>query len=192
KELTLLLKEVCITPYVKEKRRAILLEGETGAGKTSLCKVILNHLKYLENYCFFESTGEPVEKHTPYFAWRKVFESIFLLNADNGFGSSEMKITSKMELLCPELIKYIPLLSSVVGVDIPENNFTRQLEGKRRMDKMNQLLITILQRVTRNKTYILVFDDFHYFDNASVELLKQFLVCDKKSPLLLILCYKPT
>lgn len=109
------------------------------------------------------------------------------------YEKTEQRINNKLKEMCPDMIDYLPLLSSVLAVDIPDNKITKNLQGKGRSDKIAQVFLTILRKASVGKTVVVIFDDLQYFDSESLLLLNQFLQADKKSvPKVALLFYKST
>jgi predicted ATPase len=86
-------------------------------------------------------------------------------------GELEAAVCSRIEL-DEELKKMLPLLSSVLPLGWPENEWTAQMKGAIRADNTNRLLARILEHVAKEKPLVLLLEDLQYFDSASLGLLR--------------------
>lgn len=153
----------------EENTKFILIEGEAGSGKSFL-------LSYFRSFArkssFNAVTGSAysIESSTAYFAWREIFVSIFNWDSKE-MDDVSVKSESIMKVLLqhsPDLIEHLPLLNNILGVDFEENEKTKQMSGQVRAEKLETLILTILQHKGES---IFIFENAQWLDSASWRLI---------------------
>src|SRR6202041_3720056 len=89
----------------------------------------------------------------------------------------------------PELQELIPLLGAVLAVDIPDNHTTAQMSGEARSHATQNLLVQLLQSAAASGPYLLVLEDVHWFDSASLAVAD--LVARQVPPMLFVVTSRP-
>ena len=91
----------------------------------------------------------------------------------------------------PDLLRLVPLLDVLLPIDQPDNDLTRQMQGKVRADNTLALLVALLNKLPGGQktaagpaAKVLVLEDAHWLDSASWALLQ--LVSQQVRPLLLV------
>ncbi len=79
----------------------------------------------------------------------------------------------------------MPLLNSVLPLDLPQNELTAQLTGQLRADNTHKFLLRLLQEAAHNAPLLLLLEDAHWFDSASWSLTR--LILRHVQPLLLLI-----
>src|SRR5688572_14410068 len=176
--------------------QAIILHGEAGIGKTRLMEELL-HQARISQVRSFLGEGNSIEKNTPYFAWRPIFNQVFgieelvnkpqLINEDRA--DVREAVLEKLNQINPELTRSAPLLSVVLPVTIPENEFTSAMTGEVRGSNIRDLLVRLLQNEAHRSPILVALEDLHWFDSASWTLLAD--VYQKVRPLLLVVDTRP-
>lgn len=184
--------------YLRGQGGIILIEGETGMGKSRLLEELLDRAAAL-GLAILAGGGSSIDKSTPYHAWRPIFKELLELDAmpDDPAGQRAHLLARLEEQAAPgdqHWLQLAPLLKAVLPLDWPENELTGQMTGKVRADNTHELLLHLLQQAVdqghRNgRPCLLVFDDAHWFDSASWTMAR--LVANQIKPLLLVLVSRP-
>ncbi|HEX9840696.1 MAG TPA: AAA family ATPase, partial [Anaerolineales bacterium] len=176
--------------------QAIILHGEAGIGKTRLVEELL-HQAQVSQVRSFLGEGNSIEKNSPYFAWRPIFNRVFgieeLVNkpqlSDEDRAAVREAVLEKLNQIDPEFTRSAPLLSVVLPVTIPENEFTLAMTGEVRGSNIRDLLVQLLQHEADQSPILVALEDLHWFDSASWTLLAD--VYQKVRPLLLVVDTRP-
>ena len=173
----------------------IILQGEAGIGKTRLFEDLLRQAETLRVH-MHNGTGDPIEKSSPYHAWRPIFNRIFnidelLAEADslNRAWGVEKKVVEKLNEVDPDLARYAPLLDAIIPVGIADNELTSAMMGEIRASNIREVLTRVLSHETKQAPLLIVMEDLHWFDSASWALLVD--VQQKVRPILLALNTRP-
>ncbi len=150
----------------------LLIEGEPGIGKSRLLEDLLQSAQSM-GCPYLLGSGHAVEKATPYYAWRAVFNTLFALDAA---ATPEMRRAAVMAQIQadPDALRLIPLLNAVLSLDLPDNPTTASLAGAARAEQTHNLLVHLLQhyaQTTSTAPLVLALEDAHWLDSASWSLL---------------------
>jgi class 3 adenylate cyclase len=166
-----LFRELLLDLLDQQRSSVLLLEGDAGIGKSHLAYACAQQAE-VQGCRILHGHGDAIERSTSWFAWRSVFEeSLDVDTLPQEAGELEAAVCSRIEL-DEELKKLLPLLSSVLPLGWPENEWTAQMKGAIRADNTNRLLARILEHVAKEKPLVLLLEDLQYFDSASLGLLR--------------------
>lgn len=147
----------------------VVVQGEAGIGKSRLLAYVIVQAAN-RNILSLVSNGSVVERATPYYPWRRILIQILMGQnfCDENFMREElMRRVQKEE----RLVSWLPLLNDVLPLDIPDNGVIRQIKGAARAVCIHTLLGFLLKQLVAEQHVLLVFDDFHWFDEASASAL---------------------
>lgn len=142
----------------------VLLEAEQGYGKSRLTEELVK-IAGKKQLTFCVGGADPIERSTPYF----VVRSILMRLLDVGRDTPPEKIVTYLEKLLADspTLDLLPLLSSIIPIEVEETPFTLQLEGEVRAAQTNRVLLEVVRRAGVYKRYAIIVDDVHWMDSAS-------------------------
>ncbi|HZD11502.1 MAG TPA: AAA family ATPase, partial [Candidatus Binatia bacterium] len=151
---------------------AVLIDGEAGIGKSRLLVDFL-HEASQAGIRVLASSGDAIEQNTPYFAWRPIFRTLF------GIEDGEAPVAAREKVIAAlpddaDTLELLPLLDTVLNLQLPENSLTAQMTGEARANSTRNLLLKVLSSIALSSgPLLLAFDDAHWLDSASSALLAQ-------------------
>jgi class 3 adenylate cyclase/tetratricopeptide (TPR) repeat protein len=175
---------------------AVILHGEAGIGKSRLMEELL-HQAELSHIKTFVGEGDAIEKNTPYFAWRPVFNRVLGIEgvvnkpqlAEEDRAAIRDAAINKLSEIAPDLLRLTPLLTVILPISIPENEFTASMTGEVRGGNIRDLLVRLLQHEAESSPILVALEDLHWLDSASWTLLAD--VYQKVRPMLLAVDTRP-
>ncbi len=175
-----------IQMLVRGKQGAtIVFEGEAGIGKSRLVAEALNQARAV-NAITLLGTGDAIERHRPYHAWRNVFSGLFGLSGAEKAAEVQELVLGRLD---DEQQQHAPLLNSVLPLELPDNELTSQVTGVARSDLTDAFLIALLSEAAASSPLVLILEDAHWMDSLSWALLAQ--VVDGVEPLVVVLSTRP-
>lgn len=169
KERDLLAQRLQTLQQTGQADGTIIMEGEAGIGKSRLIAALVD-LAQTHQLPYLIGGGEAIEKSTPYYAWRHVFQMLFdLTNQPLKAEDQAMHLLDRL-VDTPDLIPLMPLLDPVLPFDLPDNDVTSQMAGQVRADNTIELLVNLLANYAT--PYLLIIEDGHWVDSASWALLR--------------------
>jgi adenylate cyclase len=153
----------------------------------------LARLKGMEGYggaCQSDGT------QTPYLVWKPIWSAFFDLDPEAPLRRQVRNLEGEVEDLAPERLEAVPLLGELLGLPIPENDFTQALEPKHRCTALEALLLDCLRARAREAgedgiALLLVLEDLHWMDAAARGLLERVVRAIPELPVLVLLAYRP-
>lgn len=158
----------------------VIVQGEPGIGKSRLLNDFARsaqdaHIAIARGY------ASAIEKSTPYFAWRHLL--VAMIEADpaagNHFPHDILAARLKQE---PTLTSWLPVLGDILPIGLPETLLTKQITGAARAASI-ETLVSRLLLASDDSPRIIIFEDLHWFDEASLSLLRSII---RRLPQLLV------
>jgi class 3 adenylate cyclase/tetratricopeptide (TPR) repeat protein len=167
--------------------RVFIIEGEPGIGKSRLLEDSLSQAGQI-GFSVLSGTADPIEKSTPYYAWRNIFCQMLGLDFSE---SMEKRRETLATTLDTDLRERASLLNDILQVDFSPTELTRNLEGRVLAENTRALLTTILQRHARQVPKLITIEDAHWMDTASWALLMEVSRLAADALLMLIITIRP-
>jgi adenylate cyclase len=195
REAELALMDEKIALVLSGKGQVVGITGEPGLGKSRLTAEIirLSRGKGLEGYggsCQFDGI------QMPYLVWKPIWCAFFDLDPEAPLRRQLRGLEIAIADLAPDRLEALPLLGELLGIPLPENDFTRALEPKHRRSALEALLLDCLRARARESLQdggglLLVLEDLHWIDSASHDLLERVARAIPDLPVLVVLAYRP-
>jgi len=181
-----------ISQQVRDGHGQLLtISAEAGVGKSRFLEEIIN-LARPQGLVGFGGNCLAHGAQSPYLPWLDLFTSFFNLEDS----SDEQKITQldqRLATIAPTLKDWLPLLGQWLGLPIPDNDLTGSLDAQLRKQRLFDLVLTLLRQRARQVPFLLLaFEDVHWIDPISLELLNYVARNIAPYPIWLIALYRPT
>lgn len=150
--------------------RILLVEGEAGIGKTRLVREFA-YMVRLQNGSGLLGSAHAKEQQTPYFAWRDIISAYFGLDTNDPLSERQTKVQQVVQTILPEHTERLPLLNDILNLRIPDTALTAALDPQLRQQNVALLLTALLRVWTQQQPLVLVFEDVHWLDSLSWELV---------------------
>jgi class 3 adenylate cyclase/tetratricopeptide (TPR) repeat protein len=189
--------------------RTLALVGEAGIGKTRLTEELIHSLeqtRQLQEFQVSLNDCQSYEQSTPYAAVRGVLRQLLGMGRAQETGENDggrrigkydptpdlvHLLESRIKQLAPELFRFLPLLNDVWPLSLPDTPLTQALSLEQRHSRLQELLAEIVVGASGERPLVITFENIQWADASSLELLDHLSRLTEKSPLLLILNYRP-
>ncbi len=164
---------------------SIELLGQPGIGKTRL-------LEELERNAVGEvlwAQGDIYAGTRPYAPFATLLRERWGL-AEAGAKELAARLKATVTELAPELLPWLPLLGIVAGLDLPSTPEVEQVDPSVRKQRLEEVTSELLGALLDGPT-LLVFDDAHLMDDASLDLFARLASDARSRRWLLILSGRP-
>jgi class 3 adenylate cyclase/tetratricopeptide (TPR) repeat protein len=165
----------------------LVVQGEAGIGKSTLLEELARQAQG-QGVRVLRGAADPVEKSTPYYAWRELLRQLLGAAPEESGAALGARVPSLLEGDA-RLLEWSPLLNLILPLGLPENDITRSMTGEARAEGLQELLLHLLERVTKAAPTLLVLDDVHWMDSTSAALAM--VVARRASRLLLVVASRP-
>lgn len=174
----------------------LVVTGEAGVGKSRLLAELIAtaHARVPGVYAL---GGDCLSygSQLPYLPWVDFFNSYFGFEAGRGEGNAEKirRLERGMVEADPALADWTPLLGQLLGLPVPDNELTVALDAQLRKQRLFDITLTLVQhQALRSPLFIMVFEDVHWIDAISLELLNYIARNIAHHRILLIALHRPT
>jgi class 3 adenylate cyclase len=170
--------------------RGVLISGEPGMGKSRLVQHFrdqissedFTHLRY----------------HTaPFYTSTTLYPVIQQLRTVAGFAPEDDdearigKLETMLQATGPSVEEGLPLLADLLGLTAPEGTNALDLAPEDRKRRTLRLLESQLHQLTMQRPLLCVFEDAHWSDPTTIEMLDGALGGVAKAPILFVITYRP-
>lgn len=170
--------------------RIIGISAEAGMGKSRL---IAEFVRSARRRGLFVAFGEcqSFGTNSSYFVWREIWQRLFGVADGESVTRQRRRVIATLEAIDPSLVARAPLLSAVLGLDLPDNELTATFDAKLRKASLEDLLARVLRARVEREPIILVLEDCHWIDALSRDLLEVLGRSTAALPVLFVLAYRP-
>jgi class 3 adenylate cyclase/tetratricopeptide (TPR) repeat protein len=168
------------------------INGEAGVGKSRLLAELLKRadargLGSVGGSCL--SFGA----RTPYLPWVTLFRGFFGLREKLSADAKLDHLASRMVELSPDLEPWIPLMGQFLDLSVEETPLIASLNGEHRKQRTFDIALQLLQHRARQEgPLVVIFEDLHWADAISLEMLDYVARNVGRVPILLIGVHRPT
>jgi class 3 adenylate cyclase len=178
------------------RTQLLLIEGELGLGKSRLASEMLREW-IMEGGVGYGGRCISYDRQTPYRVWREVLLAIYGLAASLSPEQQLARLAIGIAGLedPPDQPDYwanrLPLLADVLGLEAPENEFSRTISGQLRRNNTFALIEALLHHEAQRRPVLILLEDIHWADELSVSLAAHLAKNMGDEPILLVLVYRP-
>ncbi|MGH3136540.1 MAG: adenylate/guanylate cyclase domain-containing protein [Gaiellaceae bacterium] len=192
-------------PFVdRERERAVLaasiapvrmgfgtlveLVGEPGIGKSRLAEDLRENCADMRQIAL---RCDQYEASTPYYAFRPFLRAILAVELNGGSEHNRAVLTDRLMTVDEELVPWAPLLAAPLDVQVESTPEVDSLDPAFWRARLHGVMGKLLEHLLDSPT-LLIFDDVHWMDDASSELLrylgtqlatKPWLTCTTRRPI---------
>jgi adenylate cyclase len=176
----------------------IRLEGVGGVGKSHLAAEFVERalgrgFQVAMGAC--QSTSQGIAYHP----WRQAFRALFEL-AEESFEEKQpdvadarriAQVESVIKEVNPGWLLRLPLLGDLLGLPIPDNATTAVFDPQLRRESLLTLVVEIVQTWAQAQPLLLMIEDAHWMDEASLGMALALGRAITHVPILLVLIHRP-
>lgn len=172
----------------------VSLLGEAGLGKSRLMAELRRAIGADHKSLWLEGRSLSYETETPYAPFVDIMISAL---AETGLDTSsftyEQFKDSITQLIPDQADSVAPYLASITGTTVTGEDLevVRYLDPPRAKAKTFQAAHAFFQELAAKRSLILVFDDLHWVDPTSLELINMLMPIADQCPLMLVGVYRP-
>ncbi|HEX9075157.1 MAG TPA: adenylate/guanylate cyclase domain-containing protein, partial [Anaerolineae bacterium] len=187
---------------IEELRRGrgqiISVIGEAGLGKSRLIAELRNSLPQSNGegarVQWFEGRSLSFETATPYAPFINLLNSLFGILPDDTDPKKYAKIRDRVNELLPERAGDVaPFLATMMGIAVQgqDSEVIQYLLPPNLKSRVFQAVIELTDALAACGPLVLVFEDLHWADSTSLDLIGQMLGLTDRAPLLLLALFRP-
>ncbi|MGO4387875.1 AAA family ATPase [Microvirga sp. 2YAF29] len=171
--------------------QAVILIGDPGIGKSRVAAEIRTVLAH-EAATALSLQCSPLHALTPLYPIRSLLERRYLNNTDERQGSTEKGLSRLLNMPVLSFPEAAPVLNHILFSFQDEADFG---QGPRSTEQLKEeafaTLIEIVARLAKRGPLLIIFEDTHWIDPSSSELLNRLIVRITDLPVLLLMTGRP-
>jgi class 3 adenylate cyclase/tetratricopeptide (TPR) repeat protein len=160
--------------------------GEAGLGKSRL---IAEARPAPEAALWLEGQTLSFGQTISYWPFQQILRSWAGITEDDDTALMWSKLDGQVRgLFGDEADEYLPYLATMLGLEVPAEHAERvqYLDGEAMRRQVFLTLRRLVDRIARSRPLVLVFEDLHWMDETSSELLQHLLPLVESAPLLVV------
>lgn len=166
-------------------RRGSVIEliGDPGMGASRLVHEVRSRASGLK---VVTTNGGPYASATPYFPFRSFMRELLGIRSVRASASALQGLRARVRADAPEIAPWLPLLGAVIDIPIDPTPETEALDEEFRRAQLERITVSFLN-VIQPTPALFIFEDVHYFDDASAALLRALIASSADRPWLILL-----
>lgn len=190
----------CAKRFVEGYGQVITLMSDPGIGKSRIQMEVKKQFKEVQVQ-IIEGIGKSFNRSTGYSLFSDIFKSLFNIDSEDSEDSVAEKISNNLpillgldqEMLSAEIREAIVFIGNLMGVDLsPEYDIPLpQMEAQEIRMSTFRSVAWFFKRLSHFKPLLLVFENLHYSDNTSVELIAYLFEVLKDDAIMILLLMRP-
>lgn len=153
--------------------RLLVLRADPGVGKSALLQKA-HTLIGEKGLLPITGATDPFEAETAYFAFRNIARHWCGIGPNDTPREGAGKVQALLQD-APDLQQLVPLLGPALGLDIPETDLTQTLRGQVRSENTQRVLLHLAKQSFARTPAIVIIEDGHWMDGASLAFLEHLL-----------------
>ncbi|MBN1956311.1 MAG: tetratricopeptide repeat protein [Anaerolineae bacterium] len=157
--------ETAIDAAWSGRNRVVVLSGEAGIGKSRLAEFLVQRWRERGGSAA-AGQAQAAAQQQAYAAWTELLGRFFHLQGDD---QDRQRLAEHVAAAEPALLPRLPLLGDVLGLSIPDNDLTRDIDARLRQASTQALVVDLLR--ARGEPTLLLIEDAQWLDGPSWELI---------------------
>jgi class 3 adenylate cyclase/tetratricopeptide (TPR) repeat protein len=170
--------------------RVVQITGEAGIGKSRLVRHFRRQLSGLPHN-WLEAAAAPLFQNTPFHPIADLFQHGLQWRGDESSDERMAALERALELAGLKLADSVPLLAPLFGIPIPQRYPPLLITPDQQRKRLLATLCAWVSGLARIQPLVLAFEDLHWADASTLELMQLLVERAQSIPLLLLLTARP-
>ncbi len=180
----------CLEKTLAGMGQFVTVLGEAGLGKSRLTYEFRHSLNR-SAITVVQGRCQPYGKNIPYFPHINALRRGFNLRDEDTPVELHEKVVSNVLAIDPPLEKYLPVFLHLLSIPSEVYPLPQHLQGQELTTAIQDALAAIFILNSQKQPMVLVFEDWHWVDEASDSALKHIISLIASHPLMVLVVYRP-
>ncbi|MCB0112744.1 MAG: tetratricopeptide repeat protein [Caldilineaceae bacterium] len=168
----------------------VRLVGSAGVGKSHLAATVVGKAQ-AQSFQVAAGVCLSTETTVAYASVRQIARQLLGIAEDRDTDHQIEYVTSVIGAINPTWLVRVPLLADLLGLPIADNATTSAFDSQLRQQALIALAVEIVRTRARQQPLLILFEDIHWIDEASLRLLTALSRVITDVPILLLLLHRP-
>jgi class 3 adenylate cyclase/tetratricopeptide (TPR) repeat protein len=178
-----------LAKVLRGERSIVGVSAEPGLGKSRLVAEVVRRMR-ADGLVVAFGEAQVFGQTTSYLTWHEPWQTLLEIEPDAPHDVQVATLERRLEQVDPGLVVRAPLLGPLLGIDIPDNEVTAAFDAKLRKTSLENLVATLLRDRLRSRPLVIVLEDAHWIDEASVDLLEVLARETEGLPILFLVAFR--
>jgi predicted ATPase len=168
----------------------LTIVGEAGVGKSRLAEELLDDC-HRQGMAVFRGDCPFYGASIPYFPWAEILKTIFNFHDEDTIERKCERLIQGIAEIDAHLVPWVPILDDILGDWLPDTPLTATLDPEKRKTMIFEVIREVVRYRAAQTPLVLLFEDTHWMDDLSWELLNSVVRAIPHSPFLLVVVSRP-
>lgn len=183
--------------YWEEAKRGhshlVMLSAEAGMGKSRVLQTMVERVAHEEDLWLIPHQSSPYHRKTAFHPISQTMRRLGLkLKGDEDPEEQLTLLEDFLSHFSLPLQEVVPLFAGILTIPLEHSNYNpAPFSVEQQKLKIVNAMLSIFMKRAQEKNLLLVFEDLHWMDDASLELINQLINQSPKMNLLTIVSFRP-
>jgi len=182
-----------VDELLQGRGQLVAVMGEAGLGKSRLVAELRTAL-HDQPIVWLEGRSLSYTSSTPYTPFIELFSTFFHVHAEEDDTVKYEKIRARVANLIPKRAEEVaPFIATLLGIKFSGEDFerVRYLQPPQVRERIFQATRDLFEHLAGTRPLILVFEDLHWMDTTSLDLLESLMGLTERAPVMVIVLFRP-
>lgn len=177
----------CLERLVRGQGGIVAVLGEAGLGKSRLMAEVSRRTAEF-SLLWLEGRALSFGRTLSYWPFLEILRQWAGITEEDSEAEAQAKVEGEVAALLPEEVSdVLPYITTLLGLPVPESveHRVKYLDGQAMRQQIFRSMRRLFERLANARPVVLVFEDLHWADASSAELIEHLLPLTDRVPLLL-------
>ncbi len=170
----------------------IMLNGEAGIGKSRIIETMISRIGHEDDLWLIPHQCSPYHRKTSYYPISQTMKRLDLeLKGDEDTIVQLNRLEQFLDQFKLPLIDMVPLFASILAIPLEGSEYQSTIFSiEQQKQKINSAMLSLYMERAKTKNLLLVFEDLHWMDTSSLEVINQLVNQSPKINMLTLLSFR--
>ena len=171
--------------------QVVLLRGEPGIGKSRLVEALREQVRS-EGYRWLTFRCSPYHTHSSFYPVINALERLLQWSRDMSPETKFAQLEQALQRYRIPLQEAVPLFAALLSLPLPAERYRPlSLSPQRQKQRTQEILVACLLEETRRRPVLVVWEDLHWADPSTLELLGLVIDQAPMAPMVILMSFRP-
>jgi predicted ATPase len=190
REAELATLETALVALERKRGGVVGISGEAGLGKSRLVHSTIDEGSLAGAHKSIFAAATALGRTIPYHALASALRDLFRVAESDDTKRVNELVTGLLAELDPSLVSSAPVLASLISLSAATADWLA-MDPRQKRIVAREACVKLARVVAAKTPLVLVFEDVHWVDRDSEEVLRAMAALARESPILVVLTYRP-